>query len=214
MPFVAGTDEVGRGAFAGPVVTAIVAFTSSDDQVREDIANIGIKITDSKKLTQKSRESANLWIKNNACFATGEAWVTDINQVGIVSATNIAYRQALRTFRKKYNVKLDKLFTDAFYIPYLPSVPKHKQEPVVKGDIKILQISAASIIAKVYRDSIMCALHDEERNAKYLWHKNKGYGTLAHRNAIVKFGVCRYHRRDFVRSTINSSSSSQAQSGA
>ncbi|RJR28453.1 hypothetical protein C4564_05115 [Candidatus Microgenomates bacterium] len=63
----------------------------------------------------------------------------------------------------------------------------------------ILQISAASIVAKVYRDSIMCELHEHCEFAKYLWHKNKGYGTLAHRQAIATHGICQYHRKKFVR---------------
>lgn len=198
----AGTDEVGKGAFAGPVVVGVVAFEQGEALVREKISSAGVKINDSKKLTQKQREISNVWIKNNAYFATGEAWAGEIDRVGIVSATNMAYRRAVKQFAKKYRIYIEKLFTDAFYIPYLPGVPKHIQFPVVRGDALIFQISAASIVAKVYRDSVMSKLHASPQHAKYFWHDNKGYGTLAHRQAIATHGICQYHRKQFVRNVI------------
>ncbi|RJR28454.1 hypothetical protein C4564_05120 [Candidatus Microgenomates bacterium] len=121
----------GGGAFAGPVIVGVVAFEQSDALTREKVAFSRIKINDSKKLTQKQRESSSVWIKNNAYFATGEAWVGEINRLGIVGATNMAYRRAIKQFTKKYRTNIENLFTDAFYIPRLSGVPRHNQFPVV-----------------------------------------------------------------------------------
>src|SRR5438552_3643888 len=107
---VAGTDEVGRGAFAGPVVTSCVIFkaNTSIEILKE------IKINDSKKLSAKERQLASAWIKSNClAWAVGESSVTNINNLGIVKATNKAFRQAI----KNCNCQIDFLLIDAFYIP-------------------------------------------------------------------------------------------------
>jgi len=184
---VAGIDEVGRGALAGPVVTGAVIF-----QIDE---RIEILINDSKKLTQKSREVASIWIKDKALgWGIGKASVAEINKYGIVGATNKAFRRAL----KNTNFKIDYLLIDAFYVPYIKGIKRKNQKPIIKGDSKSLSIAAASIIAKVERDAIMTKLSTNAKYRKYLWNENKGYGTLRHREAIKTHGKTRLHRVSFL----------------
>ena len=178
---IAGCDEVGRGSFAGPVVAATVVFAP--------ISNQTPKINDSKKLTQKQREIADKWIKQNSlAWGIGQANVNFINHYGIVKATNFAFRQAI----KNTKIQIDYLLIDAFYIPYVRGVGLKRQRAIVKGDAKSISIAAASIIAKVYRDNLMVNLAKSHKN--YNWESNKGYGTKYHRQAISKYGPTKYHR--------------------
>ena len=193
---VAGVDEVGRGSFAGPVVTAAVAFAPVQS-AKFRVQSLKITINDSKKLTPKQREKANKWIKENALYwAVGEASVNEINKLGIVKATQIAFRKAIS------KTKADFLLIDAFYIPYVAGLRRKNQKAIIKGDTKSISIAAASIIAKVYRDKLMTDLSKKAKYKEYGWDKNKGYGTLDHRNAIKKYGLTRLHRRDFVRKLV------------
>lgn len=190
LQFVAGADEVGRGALAGPVVAAAVVFDSSLAVGRSD----RIIIRDSKKMTPRQREVSAVWIKQNALsFGIGEASVNEINTLGIVGATNRAYRRAIA----KMGCKIDHLLVDAFFVPRVTGLPKNKQTPIIHGDSLVFSIAAASIIAKVYRDNLMKRLSGEF--TEYLWHENKGYGTRAHQNALQKLGICKHHRRDFIK---------------
>lgn len=184
---VGGADEVGKGAFAGPVVTSVVIFSSKE-------TNLPL-INDSKKLTAKQREQASVWIKENAlAWGIGEGSVAEINRLGINGATNRAFRRAVAACP----LKLDYLLIDAFYIPYISGIKKANQHPIVKGDSLSISIAAASILAKVYRDSLMVTLSNNPKNKYYLWHKNKGYGTKDHRGAIEKHGITRLHRVKYV----------------
>lgn len=182
---VAGADEVGRGAFAGPVVAAVVILGQGN--------RILPRIDDSKKLTIIQREESDVWIRNNSSWGIGEASVLEINKHGIVKATHKAFRRAINNL----NYKINHLLIDAFYLPYTKGIPKHKQTPIVRGDSASVSIAAASIIAKVYRDKLMEKLSNEADYSKYLWHKNKGYGTKAHREQILKHGVTKQHRTRF-----------------
>ncbi len=207
LNIIAGADEVGRGALAGPVVAAAVvfdpssfSFSSGPFQGSQKTASDWmdqIVIRDSKKMTARQREISSVWIKENArAFGIGEASVNEINTLGIVGATNRAYRRAIA----KMSCKIDHLIVDAFYVPRLPGLPKKNQTAIVRGDSLIFSISAASIIAKVYRDNLMCEL--SERFTSYLWDKNKGYGTAEHTKAIQSIGTCKHHRRDFVKMSL------------
>ena len=190
---VAGVDEVGRGSFAGPVVAGVVSFSKDIEKIDLN----GVVINDSKKLTSKQREKAEVWIKENALsWAVGEASVNQINRLGIVKATQIAFRKAIS------KNKTDFLLIDAFYIPYVRGLRRKNQLAIVKGDTKSMSIAAASIIAKVYRDRLMTILAKNPKYKKYDWNRNKGYGTLDHRNAINKYGATGLHRKDFVRSIV------------
>jgi ribonuclease HII len=184
--FVAGADEVGRGAFAGPVVASAVAFAPT--------INIEVLIRDSKKMKPRQRELASEWIKTNCLgWGVGEASVIEINKLGIVRATNKAFRRSIT----KCSIHIEKLLVDAFYIPYIAGIKKKNQTPIVKGDGLSISIAAASIIAKVYRDRLMDTLGEEYKH--YKWGKNKGYGTLEHRTAIKRYGITPEHRRAFVK---------------
>ncbi len=215
IKYVAGADEVGRGSFAGPVVASAVVFTPNYDL---RIRNNELKINDSKKLTLKQREIADSWIRQNAlAFGIGKAGVAQINKLGIKKATEIAYRIAVKEANKvlskkdiRYSIldvsdkmfqdrisNIEYLLVDAFYIPRVPGIPKAQQKAIIKGDSISFSIAAASIIAKVYRDNLMAKL--SQRYKRYSWHKNKGYGTLEHRNAILKYGISTIHRTQFVR---------------
>lgn len=192
---VAGVDEVGRGSFAGPVVTGAVVFRP-DSRVREYLSE-QIRIDDSKRLTPKQREKACAWIKENALsWGVGEASVSQINRLGIVKATQIAFRKAIPKSR------IDFLLIDAFYVPYVKGLRRKNQLAIIHGDAKSVSIAAASIVAKVYRDKLMTDLSKRTEYRKYRWSENKGYGTLAHRNAIKKHGLTRLHRKDFVRKLV------------
>ncbi|HKB88530.1 MAG TPA: ribonuclease HII [Patescibacteria group bacterium] len=194
---IAGVDEVGRGSFAGPVVAGAVIL---NNQIYKS-ANLQIKINDSKKLSKKQREVADKWIRKNAiAFGIGQASVAQINKFGIKKATEIAFRKAI----KNCGIRIDYLLIDAFYIPYVKGLRRKNQKAIIKGDSKSVSIAAASIIAKVYRDDLMTRLSKQSKYKKYSWHKNMGYGTKDHRNAIQKYGATKLHRKLFVRNCVSS----------
>ncbi|MBI2622046.1 ribonuclease HII [Candidatus Microgenomates bacterium] len=223
---VIGVDEVGRGAFAGPVVAAAVAFGAEVGQRFFVSCNCGrgkcraqnhlasprlVKINDSKVLKANQRRMAAKWIKKNClAYGVGEVGVRTINKVGIGKATEMAMRKAIasimykvssikykkhNTYYKIHNTKSFVLI-DAFYIPYIKGIQKAQQKPIKKGDQKSISIAAASIIAKVYRDSLMQKL--TERYRLYQWGVNKGYGTKLHQQAIIEYGMTSLHRQQFV----------------
>ena len=179
---VAGADEVGRGALAGPLVAAVVIFPLSF--ARSLLAKLNAsKINDSKKLSPNQREKAEKWIKENSlAWGIGEINVAFINKHGIAKATRAAFRKALK------HLGADFLLVDAFYVPYTNGIKRKNQLAIIKGDEKSISIAAASIIAKVYRDKLMSRLarRDLAKLKHYGWKKNKGYGTKTHREAIKK----------------------------
>jgi ribonuclease HII len=109
--------------------------------------------------------------------------------------------------RNDNHQKIDFLLIDAFYIPYVKGLRRKNQKAIVKGDTKSISIAAASIIAKVHRDALMEKIGKRVRYRKYDWINNKGYGTAKHLSAIVKYGTNGYHRRQFVNTYLNNSSS-------
>lgn len=178
---IVGLDEVGRGCFAGPVVVGAVIFPKDVD-LPEGIA-------DSKLLTPEKRKQLESRIKNKAlAWAIAEISVRDINKIGIGKATQMAFRKALRLCP----LQVDFVLIDAFYVEHLD---RKKQQPIQGGDKICASISAASIIAKVYRDELMEKLHQKYPN--YGFDKHKGYGTKEHREAIKKHGLSRIHRTSF-----------------
>ena len=212
--FIAGVDEVGRGCFAGPLVTGCVIFRSESKEVPFKVG-IGILINDSKKMQPRHREKSAEWIKDNAlAFGIGEVSVQKINHVGMGKAAKIAFRQAISKARKRLGHPIDFLLADAFFIPYVPGLPargRRRQQAIVNGDEKSVSIAAASIIAKVYRDKLMQNLSRRPKYKKYGWGRNKGYGTREHQNAIKKYGTTRQHRKQFVETWLRNSSSFRAQ---
>ena len=178
---IAGVDEVGRGCFAGPVVTAAVILPQTFSSL--------IPVNDSKKLTAKIRLELSKFIKQHAiAFAISEVSVSVINKIGIGKATQQSFRDAIKQLTKKP----DYILIDAFYIKHLS---RKNQKPIVHGDALSISIAAASILAKVYRDERMQELH--KKYLPYDFATNKGYGTEKHREAIKKYGLSKLHRKSF-----------------
>lgn len=178
---IAGVDEVGRGAFAGPVVAAAVILPL-DFKIPQDFA-------DSKQVKPaKRRKFAELIKKEALAYSIAEVGLAKINKFGIGKAVHIAFRKAL----KDLSLRADFILIDAFYVKRMS---KKNQKAIIKGDEKSASIAAASIVAKVYRDNLMKKL--SKRYPKYRLGKNKGYGTREHQLAIRKYGFKRVHRKSF-----------------
>ena len=174
----AGVDEVGRGCLAGPVVSAAVILKKS--------INLEI-LKDSKKITFKKREKISEHIKKNSYYAIGIASVEEILNLNILQASLLSMKRAI----EKLNIKPDLTLIDGNFAP--SGLDNYKT--FINGDEKIKVISAASIIAKVYRDRFMIKL--SEKFSNYAWERNFGYGTKAHLDGLKKFGVTAHHRKGF-----------------
>jgi len=198
---VVGVDEVGRGALAGPITVGAVCFepTSSLEAMKR-LEKIGIN--DSKKIAPKKRIVLAKIIKQIAlAYDTISLSNFEINRLGLVKVNEKAVRQVVAKIEKKLNIgqKLY-LLTDAFSIKYIKRVGLKNQKAIIHGDCVSLSIAAASIIAKVERDSLMIKMN--QRYSYYQWFKNKGYGTKNHIEAIKKYGPSRFHRNLFLRKII------------
>ena len=176
---IAGVDEVGRGSLIGPVYAAAVILKKN---IRKK------EIKDSKKLTKIEREKLAKFIKKNSTWAIGSASVKEIEKLNILSASLLAMKRAI----KKLKVKPNLVLIDGNKSPELSN---YLIKTIIKGDQKIKEISAASIIAKVSRDKLMLKMSESFK--KYKWNFNAGYGTRDHINAIKKYGVTRFHRKTF-----------------
>ena len=174
----AGVDEVGRGCLAGPVVSAAVILKGG--------INLGL-LKDSKKISFNKRQEISDHIKSNSHFAIGLASVEEILDLNILQASLLSMRRAV----KKLSIKPDLTLIDGNFTPSGLTNCKN----IINGDEKIKVISAASIIAKVYRDNLMIKLADEFSN--YAWESNFGYGTKAHLKGLKKFGITSHHRKGF-----------------
>lgn len=177
--FVAGTDEVGRGPLAGPVVAAAVILPEGIDLPG---------INDSKKLTEKQRETLMEKIKQEAIsWAIMEVDERMIDEINILEASRIAMQQAVMALPKPADfVLVDGLDNPQITLP---------SQAIVKGDSKSISIAAASIIAKVYRDRLM-KIYDKTYPG-YGFAENKGYPTEAHIKAIETLGPTPIHRMSF-----------------
>jgi len=185
---LAGVDEVGRGPLAGPVVTAAVIL---------DRNHVIGGLADSKRLTVKKRQMLDLEIRRHAlCYSIGQADVHEIDQLNILQATMLAMQRAVAGL----NTTPGKVLVDGNRLPDLPC----EAEAIVGGDGLVDEISAASILAKVYRDSLMVDLH--RQYPQYGFDKNKGYPTRLHREALLQYGAAPCHRRSFapVRNVVRS----------
>ena len=173
---IAGVDEVGRGCLAGPVIAASV------------ILKRPIKgLMDSKKLSLKKREDLSQVIIENSIYAIGTADNQEIDQINILQASLLAMQRSL----EKLYVKPKKVLVDGAHI-FETSI---EIESIVGGDNLIPSISAASIVAKVFRDRLMMAYSKEFPN--YGFDKHKGYPTKLHKEMLKKYGLTRIHRRTF-----------------
>ena len=174
----AGVDEVGRGCLAGPVVSAAV--------VLKDGINFKL-LKDSKKITFNKREFISKHIRENSYFAIGVASVEEILRLNILNASLLSMRRAIDKLVVKPNMTL----IDGNFAP--KGIKNYKT--IINGDEKVKVISAASIVAKVFRDSLMIKLSKKFSN--YAWERNFGYGTKAHLEGLKKFGVTIHHRKGF-----------------
>ncbi len=198
--YVAGVDEVGRGAFAGPVVVGAVIWPRPNKLKTEDLKLKIDGVNDSKLLKPRFREQLAKEIKKHAiAWDVTEVGVSVINKIGIGKATEKAMRKTIKDLTIK-GFKPDYVLIDYFYVPYLKGIGKKNQLGIKRGDQKSFSIAAASILAKVHRDRIMRSLARKPRYKKYLWGKNKGYGTEVHLRSILRYGLTRYHRKKFIES--------------
>jgi len=174
----AGVDEVGRGCLAGPVVSAAVILKE----------NINLKLLkDSKKISFKKRIEIAEHIKLNSTYAIGLATVEEILNLNILQAALLSMKRAI----DKLSIKPELVLIDGNFAP--KGIKNFKT--IINGDEKIKSISAASIIAKVFRDQLMIKLSEKFHN--YAWERNFGYGTKAHMEGLKKFGVTSHHRKSF-----------------
>ena len=175
---VAGVDEVGRGPLAGDVVAAAVILTDSPPE----------GVTDSKMLTPERREALAERIRDEAVsWALGRATVAEIDELNILQASLLAMRRAVEALPIQPSLVL----VDGNRLPRWP----YEARAIVKGDLTEPSIGAASILAKVQRDSEMLALH--EHYPAYGFDRHKGYPTKAHLAALETAGISPVHRRSF-----------------
>ena len=174
----AGVDEVGRGCLAGPVVSAAV--------ILKETINLKL-IKDSKKIPFKKRIEIAEHIKLNSTYAIGVASVEEILSLNILQAALLSMKRAIDTL----SIKPESILIDGNFAP--KGLKNYKT--IINGDEKIKSISAALIIAKVFRDQLMIKLSEKFQN--YAWERNFGYGTKAHIEGLKKFGITSHHRKGF-----------------
>ena len=185
--FIIGVDEVGRGSLVGSVI--ICAFRSKN--VLFDLLPFSVK--DSKKINKKQRESIyNYFHENknlNCSYQITFGKKRDIEELNIHKVV----LQSMSTAVKAISKPSDKIIIDGKFIP--EDLKEFQVSALIKADDKINQVSAASIIAKVFRDKLISRLHFFEN--KYGWNKNAGYGTKNHLEAINKYGISPFHRKTY-----------------
>ena len=185
---VAGVDEAGRGPWAGPVVAGAVIFLN-----KKCNAYLLSALNDSKKLSSKKCEALYALLmdeaqKGNVLYGIGEASAQEIDAFNILQATFLAMRRAVEKLPKHPDFAL----VDGNRTPVGFSCPV---QTIIGGDGKSLSVAAASIVAKVHRDRLMC--HLAEQYPYYGFEKNAGYGTKAHIAGLQKFGICPEHRQTY-----------------
>ena len=178
--FECGTDEAGRGCLAGPVTAAAVILPKA---FRNKIIN------DSKKLLAPDRSKLRKIIEKRAvCYSVQHVFMEQIDEINILNASILAMHKCI----DKLNTRPEFIVVDGNRFKDYPEIP---HECIIKGDGKYLNIAAASILAKTYRDEYMTRIHEEY--PMYNWKQNKGYPTIEHREAIIKYGTTKYHRKSF-----------------
>lgn len=200
LEYECGTDEAGRGCLAGPVTAAAIILNPTFNNET---------LNDSKQLTEKAREKLKPIIEQSAiAFAITHIYNEEIDEINILNASMKAMQESIlklnntpeyiivdgnRPLNGKLGQKqnIGKIFSKK-EIELLKSIPNTS---IIKGDSKFLSIAAASVLAKTYRDKYMDKIHEEF--PMYNWKKNKGYPTKEHREAIMKYGPCKYHRISF-----------------
>lgn len=194
---VAGLDEAGRGAFFGPVYTAIVIIGNNKDDVekfKQKALDAKIVIRDSKKMTERQRNKARRFIEENVlAYAVEYQDNTNIDTNGILKSTMRCFNDSVRKLEPTPTF----LYVDGnYFINENTNIPF---ECIEQGDDKIVEIACASILAKTYRDEFIVQFCNDnpEYDEKYCLKRNKGYGTIHHRNGLTKHGLSIYHRKTF-----------------
>jgi ribonuclease HII len=175
-----GTDEAGRGCLAGPVTAAAVILPKN---FKLELLN------DSKKVSERNRALLKPIIENQSIsFAVKHIEPLIIDKINILNASIEAMQLSILELKPtpEYIIVDGNRFKTLNNIPYTT---------IIKGDSKYMSIAAASILAKTYRDAYMNKIHEEF--PMYNWKQNKGYPTKEHREAIRKYGPCKYHRMSF-----------------
>lgn len=179
-PLECGTDEAGRGCLAGPVTAAAVILP-------EDFENS--ILNDSKQLSKAKREFLKPIIEQEAVsFAFAHVYPEEIDSINILNASILAMHTAIARLPTAPNF----ISVDGNKFKPFENIP---HETIIKGDSKLLNIAAASVLAKTNRDAYMRRIHEEY--PMYNWKQNKGYPTKEHREAIKKHGISPYHRKTF-----------------
>ncbi len=178
--FECGTDEAGRGCLAGPVTAAAVILPQN---FRNEV------LTDSKQLSASKREVLRKIIESAAIsFSFSHVFQNKIDEINILNASILAMHKSI----ERLDVVPEFIVVDGNRFKSYKNIP---HQTVIKGDGKYLNIAAASILAKTYRDAYMCYIHEEF--PMYNWKQNKGYPTKEHREAIIKHGISIHHRKSF-----------------
>lgn len=186
--YIAGCDEAGRGPWVGPVVAGAVVFLSRDVD-----PFLLAHLNDSKKLSSKKREELFCIIQNESqkgklCYGIGEASAKEIDQINILQASFLAMKRSVQNL----SVKPDIALIDGNKTPKEFLCPTHC---IIKGDSLSYSISAASIMAKVYRDRLMREM--ALKYPGYGFEKNAGYGTKEHIEGLKKYGITPEHRLSY-----------------
>jgi ribonuclease HII len=188
VELVVGTDEVGRGCLAGPVVACAVILPEIDP--RSDLGWQLARLNDSKQVHPLVRAELSEVLRGICRFGIGEASVEEIDEINILQASLLAMRRAIR----RLNVEAPAVvLVDGNKKIHSR---KFEQMTVIDGDTKSASIAAASIIAKVHRDTFMAKL--AKKFPHYRWDSNKGYRSRDHWDALNEHGMCKWHRRTFV----------------
>ena len=191
---ILGIDEVGRGAWAGPLVVGACVLNGAEIE----------GLTDSKKLTKKQREVLNAEISASSAIV-GLGWVeaSEIDKIGLSESLRLATKRAVREVQagcKAQNTTFDEIIIDGT-VNFLRETKLAPYVQVLKkADFLVPAVSAASIIAKVQRDRYM--IEQDALYPEYGFARNKGYGSAEHIAAIRKFGPCPIHRSSFIRSYV------------
>ena len=184
---IVGIDEVGRGSLVG---SAVVCAFRSDDKFFQTLP---FEVIDSKKISQKKREMIyDFFVSNKSLNFSYKIVIAKKKEIELKNIHK-AILDSMAKAAIGISKMSDRIIIDGKFLP--EELIRFKAETLVKADIKIKQVSAASIIAKVYRDKILKKLHLKE--AFYGWNKNAGYGTKNHLDAITSIGISKFHRKTY-----------------
>ncbi len=189
--FIIGSDEAGRGPASGGVWAGAVCFFNDVDK------NLFKKLNDSKKLSPKIREELFDLIIQNSFYSIKSVDVETIEKINILNASLLAMKLAVKEVIDKLKTKNILTLVDGNKL--IKDFP-HPQKYIIKGDMLSANIAGASILAKVSRDNYM--LEIDKQFPQYDWKNNKGYLTKKHIEAIKKYGICKYHRKSFLKNIL------------